>query len=210
MTFTYQRWKKQQSEQRILDSLSDRDRSFSNLLKLTDLSKSVLSERLSSLTKQGKIELVPETKTKRFLYHLIDESLDDVEKSLVLFHVLSNYAVGFLEKFAKDSSLSDKEYASRLTEGVMILFNFRMLEHTIAPKPVQEEWLKTTLGLEFVRKIPKLFPKNRVVLPYMLDGMSPKEQAIYESKDAEEAANQLLEHLNTLVEKLPRKQIDTV
>ena len=70
--------------------------------------------------------------------------------------------------------------------------------------------LKTTLGLEFVRKIPKLFPKNRTVLPYMLDGMSPKEQAIYESKDAEEAANQLLEHLNTLVEKLPRKQIDTV
>jgi len=205
MPFTHQKWTKRQSEQRILNYLSGGDRSFSELLKLTDLSKSVLSERLNILTKQGKIELVPEPKIKRFLYHLVYDSLDDLEKGVVLLHGLSNYALACLEKSAKDSSIDNEEYASRLTEGIMILFNFRMLEHTIAPKPVQEEWLKATLGLEFVRKMPKLFPKDRKVLPYILDGMTPKEQAIYESEEAKEAANQLLEYLNALVEKLSKK-----
>jgi len=203
--FTYQKWKKRESEQRIINALNDGDKRFGNLLKLTDLSKPVLGERIKSLTKQGKIEVVPKIETRRFVYHLVYESLDDVEKGLVLLHGLCNYAVGCLEKFAKDSSISDKEYASMFMEGILILFNFGMLKHTLAPKQVKEEWLKTILGLEFSRRMPTLFPENRTVLPYLIDGMSPKEQAIYKSKDVKEAANRLLEHLNMMIEKLGKE-----
>jgi len=204
MTFTHQKWNKQQSEQRIFNYLSDGDRRFSDLLELTGLSKSVLSERLDNLTKQGKIELVPDQRIKRFLYHLIYDSLDDLEKVLVMLHGVSNYIVRYLEKLAEDSAISDKEYANRLMEGVLTLFNFRMLKHSVTPRPIQEEWLKTTLGLEFVKKMPRLLPENRNIFPYILDGMSPKEQALYKSKETKEAANRLLEYLNMIVKKIPK------
>lgn len=210
MVFTYQQWKKRESEQRIINALNDGDKSFGDLLEQTELSKPILSKRLKSLTKQDKIDIVPEKKTKRFLYHLLYESLDDVEKSLVLLHVLSKYAVAYLAKFAKDPSVSNEEYVKRLMVGIKILFTFKMWATFLAPKPVQVEWYKNTLGLEFVRMMPKLLSENRPILPYIFDEMSPKEQAVYKSENVKEAANQLLEHLKTLVEKLPRKQIDTV
>jgi len=205
MSFTYQQWKKQESEQRILNTLNDGDRSFSDLLELTELSKPVLSDRLKGLKKQAKIKIVPETETKRFLYQLVYESLDDVEKSFVLIHVLSKYVVMYAAKLARNSSVSDEEYSKQLVQDVSTLFTFRMLAHTIAPGPVKGEWLKTTLGLEFVKMMPKLFPENRNILPHVLDGMSPKEQAIYSSEETEEAAKQVLEYLENIVEKLSKK-----
>jgi len=131
--------------------------------------------------------------------------LDDVEKSLVLLHVLSKYAVAYLAKFAKDPSISNEEYVKRLMVGIKILFTFKMWATFLAPKPVQVEWYKNTLGLEFVRIMPKLLSENRPILPYIFDEMSPKEQAVYKSENVKEAANQLLEHLKTLVEKLAKK-----
>lgn len=205
MSFTYQKWKKLESQQRILNALSDSDKSFADLLEETELSKPILSKRLKSLMKQGKIELVPDVKTKRFLYHLVYEALDDIEKALVMLHNLSNYVIANLEKFAADPAIDDEEYARRLTEGTMILFNFKMLEHFIAPKHIQEGYLKVTLGLEFVKKMQKLFPNNRKILPYIFNEMSPKEQAIYESKEIEEAAKRILEFLNPLIKRLSKK-----
>jgi|Deesub1362A_J573_1020465.scaffolds.fasta_scaffold00447_27 DNA-binding HxlR family transcriptional regulator len=205
MVFTYQQWKKLESQQRILNALSDSDKSFADLLEETELSKPILSKRLKSLMKQGKIEHVPDVKNKRFLYRLVHESLDVIEKALVMLHDLSNYVVANLEKFAVDPAIDDEEYARRLTEGTMILFNFKMLEHFIAPKHIQEGYLKVTLGLEFVKKMPKLFPKNREVLPYIFANMTPSEQTIYKSEEIKKAANRIIEYLNPLIEKLRKK-----
>jgi len=203
MSFTYQQWKKRESEQRILNVLKDGNKSYGELLEQTKLSKPILSKRLKSLTKQGKIETVAETETKRFLYHLIEGSLDELERGLVLLHQLSKYVLDHLETFAENSSVSNEEYAERLIEGITMLFNFKLFELTISPGPIGEEWLKNALGLEFVRRLPKLFLENREVFPNVLKGISPGEQAIYQSGDAKEAAKQLVEHLETLVKRLP-------
>lgn len=204
--FTYQKWKKRESERKIINALREGDKRFSELLQLTELSKPVLSERLNSLAKQSKVEIVPEIETKRFLYHLIYKNLDDIEKGFVLLHRLSEHIVRDLVKSARDSSISDEEYTKRLLEGVAVLFNLRMtMYHTITPIPVQKEFLKTTVGVEFVTEMPKLFPEDRDISPYILDGMSPKEQAIYKSKETREAAKRVLEYLEMNVEKLSKK-----
>jgi hypothetical protein len=36
-----------------------------------------------------------------------------------------------------------------LSKGVLALYNLRVLENTLMPLPLQEEWLKTSLGVEF-------------------------------------------------------------
>jgi len=204
--FTYQKWKKRESEQKIINALSDGNKSFGDLLDLTNLSKPVLSKRLKSLIKQNKIEVVPETEAKRFLYRLIYESLDATEKALVILHELSKYVVTFLEKSAKDPTISDKEYVNMLIEGISMLWKFRMFAYTLAPKSVREEWLKTTVGLEFVREIPKLFPENRNLLPHMLYEIPLEEQTIFKSKDLKQTADRLLEYLNKALNKLSTKK----
>lgn len=197
--FSYQSWKKQESEQRILDALNDKDRSFSELLELTELSKPILSERLKDLEKGKKIENVPETATKRFLYHLCVKSLDAVEKARLRLHTHSRIIINILENFAQDPSTSDEDYTDRLTKGILALFNLRLLENTLMPVSLQQEWLKTTLGVEFMKRLPTLFPKNRNVSISTLNRQSMKDLSIYESDDAKEAATKILEYMDTIL-----------
>jgi DNA-binding transcriptional ArsR family regulator len=197
-TFSYQSWKKQESEQRIMDALNDKDRSFSELLELTELSKPILSERLKNLEKRRKIEAVPEKATKRFLYHLCSKSLDIVEKARLRLHTHSRIILDILGGFALDPSTSDREYVDRLTKGVSALFNLRLLENTLMPASLQQEWLKTTLGVEFAKRLPKLFPKSRNVSIRSLNELSLKELSVYESKGVEEKATKILEYLDEI------------
>jgi DNA-binding transcriptional ArsR family regulator len=193
--FTYQKWKKQESEQRIINALSDGNKSYGELLIITNLSKPVLSERLRSLEEKGKIESVPERKTKRFLYHLKNEKLDDRENILVLLHKMSNYGLDVLEKYAKDPSISDQEYADKLLESFSTIFHFRLLETIFKPIPAREEWIRNVLGSEFVERIPELLPDNRNIMPFLLDGISSEELAMLKSKNAKEAARQFFENI---------------
>jgi len=197
--FSYQSWKKQESEQRILDALNDKDKSFSELLELTELSKPILSERLKDLEKRKKIENVPETATKRFLYHLCSESLDAVEKARLRLHTHSRIIVGSLEGFALDPSISDKDYMDALTKGILALFNLRLLENTLMPISLRQEWLKTTLGVEFTKRLPNLFPKNRDASIRTLNILSLNELSIYESNDEKEAATKILEYMDEIL-----------
>ena len=194
--FTYQKWRKQESEQRIINALSDGKKSYGELLIITNLSKPVLSERLRSLEEKGKIESVPERKTKRFLYHLKNEKLDYRENALVLLHKVSNYGLDILEEYAKDPSISDQEYADKLLESSWTIFHFRLLETVFEPLPAREEWIRNVLGSEFVERMPKLLmPDNRNIKPFLLDGISPEELAILKSKNAKEAARLFFENL---------------
>lgn len=206
-TFTYQKWKKQESEQRIINALSDGDKSYSELLNLTNLSKPILSERLKSLENKDKIECVPDKKTKRFLYHLKMERLDELEMSLVLLHKFSESVLNYLETLAKDPSISDEEYADRFLDIVYLLFNFRLMETMVAPKPIREELIRNILGSEFVRRTPKLFPKNRNIKQLILNELSSEEQAIYEAKNVKEAGKRLFEILSSLLRKLPSNSL---
>jgi len=193
MSFTYQKWNKLESEQRIINTLNDGDRSFGELLKLTELSKPVLSERLRSLIEQGKIESVAEPKIKRFLYHLNYGSLDKMEEVHLKIHGLSKYILTGLAKFAKDSSISDEEYRTKLYDGIASLLSLKIYAVRVAPKSAQREWLKNALGLEFMGIMPKLFPENRNVLPGRLKGTP--------SKDIKDV-DSLLEYLDMIIEKM--------
>jgi len=203
---SYQKWTKWESERIIINSLHGEDRSFSDLVKSTNLSKSVLSQRLKGLKKEGKIEVVPEIETKRFLYHLIRENLDTIDEIFIKIHKFSKITISYLTNFAKDPSISDEEYAKILGEGVSLLFIFRLWLYGVAPIDIRKEWTKNTMGLEFVRSIPQLFLKTRNILKYTTKNISSMELAMLKAKDLKEAANRLLEHLNSIGEIFTQEQ----
>lgn len=202
---SFQKWIKWKSERAIINALNEGDRSFSELIDLTDLSKPVLSQRLKELERAGKIESVPEMKTKRFLYHLNHEALDTIDELHIKLHIVSKIIVYYLANFARDSSISDEEYVTKLEKGLYWLFDFRMMAYRVSPSDVQKEWLKTTLGLEFVSSLSDLFPENREILEYLTKDKPSKELSILKARDAEKAAKQLIEFLDKIIEKTTRK-----
>jgi hypothetical protein len=151
--------------------------------------------RLKNLEKDGRIKVVSDTKTKRFLYHLEYGKLNKLEKARVLLHSLSMLVLVHLEKSA-ETSISDNEYANRLMEGFTALQNFRIFEILVLPKSEQNEYLKAVFGPEFAERIPKLFPKGRNVFWHILKSMAPTEQALYKTESVKNAASQLLKYLN--------------
>lgn len=190
---SYQKWIKWESERAIINALHDGDKSFTELVGLTDLSKPVLSLRLKELEKRGKIKTVPDLKTKRFLYHLNLKSLDDHDKRYIEHHMFSKLIVLYLKERAKDSSISDEEYATRLMDFVFRLFSLKMRAYRAAPLEIQREWLKTTLGLEFVESIPELFPEKRELLKYLTKGLSREGLSALWTGNLEEAEKKIVE-----------------
>ena len=205
--FTYQKWRKQESEQRILNALTQGDRSYTELLSLTELSKPVLSERLRSLEKQRKIASVADNRTRRFLHHLEYDSLTDSEKALTHIHNFSMFILRYLENSVNDKAVSDDEYSQMLLDGIDALLGLRMHGIFLAPLPEQEEWIKAIIGPEFAKKMLELLsPKNRNIYSKICEGLSPKEQALYKSKDAKETAAKLVESFNEMVERIQKLQ----
>jgi len=196
---------KWESERSIINSLHDRDRSFTDLVESTDLSRSVLSQRLKELEKKGKIETVPEMKTKRFLYHLNHENLDTIDELFIKTHILSQIFILSLVKSAEDPSISDEEYANRLGDGLIMLLMLRFESYRVTPIDIREGWIKNTMGLEFVRNISQLYPETRNILKYTTKNISPKELAILDTEDQKEAANLELKRLNSIIERIAQK-----
>ena len=192
MPFAYQKWIKWEGERAIINTLHDGDKSFTELVESTDLSKPVLSIRLKELKRRGKIKTVPDIKTKRFLYHLNLKSLNAQDKRYIEYHKLSKLILLVLKERAKDSSISDEEYAAKLTIGVFNLFDLKMRAYRTAPLEIQREWGKTTLGLEFVKSIPELFPEDRELLKHLTKGLSPEELDALKTGNLEEAEKKIL------------------
>jgi len=192
MPFNYQKWIKWEGERAIINTLLDGDKSFTELVESTDLSKPVLSIRLKELEKKGRIKTVPDTKTKRFLYHLNLKSLNAQDKRYFEIHTLSKLILSYLKELAKDSSIPDEEYATRLTRGVSWLFDLKMRAYRSAPMEIQREWIKTTMGLEFVESLPELFPESREHLEHLMKGLSPEEIAAMKTGNLEEAEKKIL------------------
>jgi len=206
LSYRYQNWKKWQSERAIINALYGANRTFSDLIDLTDLSKPVLSQRLKELTRENKINVIPDVKTKRFLYHLNHENLDPIDEVFIKIHVLSKIIIAYLAKFAKDPSISDEEYVKRLGDGILMLFNIRLQSYGMTPIDIQEEWAKNIMGLEFVSSVPQLFSETRNILKYTTKNISTLELALLRPKNPKEAANQLLGHLNSIIEAVTQEQ----
>lgn len=202
---SHQKWIRWESERRIIISLSEADRSFTDLVELTDLSKPVLSQRLKRLKKAGKIEIVPEIEAKRFLYHLIRENLDAIDELFIRVYEISKTLVSYLIEFAEESSISDEEYVNRLKDAITMLFGLRLQSYMVAPVDLRKEWLKNTLGLGFVRKMTQIYPKTRNVLKYTAKGIYSEELATLNDKDTGEAVNRLIDFFDSIIEKITQR-----
>ena len=131
---------------------------------------------------------------------MIREKLDTIDEIFIKIHTLSEITISYLTNFAKNPSISDEEYAKILGEGVTILLTFRLWLYGVTPIDIQKEWAKNTMGLEFVRSIPQLFPETRNILKYTTKNISSMELSMLKAKDLKEAANRLLKHLNSIGE----------
>jgi DNA-binding HxlR family transcriptional regulator len=197
-TFTYQNWKRKESEQRIINELGDGNKSYGELLKLTDLSKPILSERLKGLEEQGKVTSVAESKTKRFLYHLQHEKLDKSEKGRIILHELSKIILRHLGVSVNDKTISDKKYFTMARDSLGTLIQFKMYDAFLAPFPEVEEWFRSFLGPEFAKMLPTLLlPQNRDH-SILFEQVLSKEDTLLVSEDREENATRLLKSLNEL------------
>lgn len=193
------RW---ESERRIINALYEGDRSFTSLIKLTDLSKPVLSQRLKELKKEGKIGIVPETATRRFLYHLIQENLDTADEIFIKMYMVSKVFVSSLTKLAKDPSISDKEYDAMFENAISILITIKMQSYRLASPDVWKAWLKSTFGVEFVKNLSELLPDSRRTLP-TVKSLHPKHLAVLKAKDRKELEKRLLEFYDHIIKQLP-------
>lgn len=206
MPFTYQKWLKQESEQRIINALYDGDKGFGDLLDLTDLSKPILSERLKDLTRRGKIDVVPHKATKRFLYSLIKESLEQREWIHLFFYKLSKASAERLEEAANDPSTSEQEYMKMLEETVMTLMSHKIMIYMMAPHPAIKEWLRMVFGSEFANKMSSIFPRERWKrLKETIIREDPDEALLLKESSPEEMEKNITKYVTKKLEKLKEK-----
>ncbi len=120
MAFQYQKYRKLESEQRIINALSSEDKTFSQLLEITKLSKPILSKRLKDL-------------------HVLDFSkLNKTELTLLRIWKLQEKTLKDLERIARDNSFETREIVYReLTKLLM----FKVLSVMDLEKPIREQIL---------------------------------------------------------------------
>jgi len=207
LPFTHQEWLRQESEQRIINALSDGDKGFGDLLVLADLSKPILSERLKDLTRRGKVDVVPHKATKRFLYSLKKESLEQSEWINLFFHKLSKAIVERLEEAANDPSTSEQEYMKMLEKEIMALMNFKLTTILMAPHDAKKEWLRTAFGSEFANKFTSILPRERVKkLEKVIIQEDPEEALLLKEGSPEEKEKDIIDYIAKKLEKLEEKQ----
>jgi hypothetical protein len=186
MPFSYQKWKKQESEQKIINALLIQPRTKSALLEMTDLSKPILSERLEDLKRQGKIELVVDEKEKRFLYKLVQEKLSIDEQTRLKISFLTQRIITALYNDSTNASIYDEVYQKNLNEGMQLISTLKFYESYFKPTAERDEYLKTVYGVEFVKQIPLLFPENRKnIMIKTLKELPEEEKPLFLAQDKE-------------------------
>jgi len=136
MAFQYQKYRKLESEQRIINALSSEDKTFSQLLEITKLSKPILSKRLKDLQRKGKIQR--EQKNGKILYVLDFSKLNKTELTLLRIWKLQEKTLKDLERIARDNSFETREIVYReLTKLLM----FKVLSVMDLEKPIREQIL---------------------------------------------------------------------
>jgi len=201
-TFGYQKWRKEESEQRIINALVEMAKTFSDLLNETNLSKPILSERLKSLRKQGKISVVPDVEKRRFRYNLKWDSLEDREQNGVIFSQLSKQTLMEVEEKAGDSSISDERYLEILEYVVQLLISFKLAIYLRAPFEVKREWIANTFGVEFANKMPTIFPKERLErIRNTMTKVDPEKDLLFKGTSPKEIETNVKEYLSTKLQK---------
>ena len=200
---SYQEWMKWESERNIINALYEGDRSFTDLVMLTYLSKPVLSRRLKELKKEGKIEIVPEIETKKFLYRLVHENLDKADVTFIKMYLVSKALISLVTRFAKDKSIPKKEYDAMFENTLLMLLYIKIDSLKIAAPDIQKVWLKSIFGSDFIKNFLELIPDIRKTSRYNAKRYHPKALAVFRAKDVKEIEKRLQELYDYILKQLP-------
>ena len=119
-TFQYQKEKRKESEEKIINALGGEERRFIELLKMTGLSKPVLNNHLHRMQKEGKVKKIKQKKG-RSLYKLVAGALEHGYIKRILFSVLSTQVFNDVFDATGTREWTDKEFIHRFNEKVGLL-----------------------------------------------------------------------------------------
>jgi len=147
-TFQYQREKKRESEEKIINALGGKERRFTELLRRTGLSRPVLSAHMKRMQKEGKVKKISQKK-QRPRYKLVAGALKHGYISRILFSVLSTQL--FNDVFAATGSRawSDEEFVRRVSKKIGALAIFVLYVGLSIGREDPEEggkWIEEAFG----------------------------------------------------------------
>lgn len=116
--FRFQKEKKRQSEEKIVNALAGEERRFEQLLKNTGLSRPVLNQHLQRMQKEGKL------KKGEGGYVLLTGGLECGYIKRGVFSVLSTQLFNDLFEATGTGKLSDKEFIQKFNQKVGLLESF--------------------------------------------------------------------------------------
>ena len=118
--FQYQKEKRKESEEKIVNALGGEERRFTELLKMTGLSKPVLNKHLHRMQREGQVKKIKQEK-KRPSYKLVAGALEHGYIKRILFSVLSTQLFNDVFEATGTREWTDKEFIRRFNEKVGLL-----------------------------------------------------------------------------------------
>ena len=149
--FQYQRQKKQESEERIINALGGKELRFTELLNKAGLSKPVLNAHLKRLRKDGKIKRIKQ-RNKRPRYKLVAGALKYGYIRRILFSVLSTQVFNDIFKATGKGAWSDEEFVRRFSQKMGVLAMFVLYVGLSLGRDDPEEggkWIEEAFGTLF-------------------------------------------------------------
>jgi DNA-binding transcriptional ArsR family regulator len=150
-SFQYQREKKRESEERIINALGGEELRFTELLKKTGLSKPVLNDHIKRLRKEGKIERIKQ-RNRRPYYKLVAGALKYGYIRRIMFSVLSTQIFNDVFEATGRRSWSDEEFVRRFSKKVGLLATFVLYTGLSIGRDDPEEggkWIEDAFGTLF-------------------------------------------------------------
>jgi len=146
--FKYQLEKKQESEEKIINVLGGKELSFTQLLRLTGLSRPVLSAHMKRMQEDGKVMKIQE-ENKRGRYKLVAGALKYGYIRRILFSVLSTQVFNDVFEATSNKAWSDREFVRRFSKKIGVLAIFVLYVGLSIGREDPEEggkWIEEAFG----------------------------------------------------------------
>jgi DNA-binding Lrp family transcriptional regulator len=146
--FRYQREKKRESEEKIINALAGEERRFTELQKMTGLSKPVLNNHLRRMQKETMVKKI-KRKNGRPCYKLIAGRVEHGYVKRILFSVLSTQVFNDVFEATGTGKLSDKEFIQKFSQKVGLLESFVLFIGLAVSKDDPAEggkWIEDAFG----------------------------------------------------------------
>lgn len=147
-TFQYQREKKRESEEKIINALGGMKLRFTELLKKTGLSKPVLNAHLKRMRKEGKIKRIKQ-ENRRPRYKLVAGAMKHGHIRRILFSVLSTQVFNDVFEATNSGAWSNEEFVAKFSKKIGALAIFVLYVGLSIGREDPEEggkWIEEAFG----------------------------------------------------------------